>query len=315
MTSTTRHILLATALTLAALPVARAQIVQKWSVTEADVVVSWAWPDLNGDGIQELLMEDGVSCWFFDGADTYTQVWLVEDPSSSTNTVFQLWLQEAGFMVFRQQNATDQQARLDVYANGASSTAWSTGILPGNITEGGIGDVDGDGQLELAYSWHSWDGTAWTSHWTVRNLATGAIELAEQTGAGYLAGPFMANVEGTEADEVLLNWYWSSGNSELVCWGTNAVAVAPPQRPGSMGLSARPNPFNPLCIIRLASQEPARELSIFNLMGEEVRRLPLAGAGVREVIWDGLDQRGSQAPSGAYVARAGRESLRITLVR
>jgi hypothetical protein len=304
-------------LSLAALtaPQAMAQIVQKWTVAESDVVVSWAWPDLNGDGIQELVMEDGVSSWFFDGADTYTQVWLVEDSSSSTNTLFQLWQQKAGFLVFRQQNAVDQQSRLDVYAVGAASPAWSTAVLPGNITEGGIGDLDGDGQQELAYSWHSWDGSAYTSHWTVRNLATGAVELVEQTGAGFLAGPFVGNVEGSEADELLLNWYWTSGTSELVCWGINAVAVTPPQRPESMGLSARPNPFNPLCIIRLDGLTPAPDLGIFNVLGEEVRRLPLAGSGTREVVWDGLDQRGRPAPSGAYVARAGSQSLRITLAR
>lgn len=306
-----------TALSLLALMTSdsQAQIVQKWTVTEADVVVSWAWPDLNGDGIQELVMEDGVSSWFFDGADTYTQVWVVEDPSSTANTLFQLWLQEAGWLVFRQQNSTDQQARLDIYQAGGASPVWSTSPLPGNITEGGIGDVDGDGQLELAYSWHFWDGSAYTSHWTVRDLATGLVELAEQTGAGFLAGPFLANVEGSELEELLLNWYWTSGGSELVCWGSNSVAVAPPLRPGRPGLSARPNPFNPLCIIRLDGVSQALDLAIFNLRGEEVRRLPLAGTGVREVVWDGLDQQGRPAPSGAYVARAGSASLRVTLAR
>lgn len=315
MTGTRQMALGILAFTLTGWPDAKAQITQKWAVAESTLVVSWAWPDLNGDGIQELLMEDGVSCYFYDGADAYTQIWLVEDIASSANTLFQLWLQEAGWMVFRQQNATDQQARLDVYQANGSGPVWSTPQLPGNITEGGIGDVDGDGQLEIAYSWHYWDGSAYTSHWTVRNLATGAVELAEQTGAGYLAGPFVANVEGTEADELLLNWYYTDGTSELVCWGTNAVSLSPPQRPAEMGLKAHPNPFNPMCIIGLDAQNPARELAIFNLLGEEIRRLPMAGVGTRQVVWDGLDQRGHQAPSGAYIARAGQSSLRITLAR
>jgi hypothetical protein len=291
-----------------------AQVSQLWAVNEADVVVSWAWPDLDGDGVQELLMEDGEGCWFFDGANAYEQVWSVVDANASTTTVFQLWDQQGGWCVFRQQDTTNQTARLHIYASGATQEAWSTTLLPGNITNGGIGDVDGDGQLELAYSWHNWDGSAYTSSWTVRNLATGAVELAPQSGAGYLAGPFVANIEGGEADEILLNWYWTSGTPQLICWGSGGTAVSP-ERPRHASLTAFPNPFNPACRIQFDAGPEIESVTIHNLAGQELRRLPVRMQGRVDLVWDGLDQRGRAVASGVYLVRAGSQSLQVTLVK
>lgn len=290
----------------------KAQISQLWAVDEADVVVSWAWPDLDGDGVQELLMEDGEGCWFFDGANTYEQVWSVVDANASASTVFQLWEQKDGWCVFRQQDATNQTARLHVYQAGASQESWSTTLLPGNVTAGGIGDVDGDGQLELAYSWHNWDGSAYTSSWTVRTLATGAVELAPQEGDGYLAGPFLANVEGGEAEEILLNWYWTGGTPQLVCWGSGNTALAP-ERPRGLALTTFPNPFNPACHIQVDAGPDVEAVTIHNLAGQELRRLPVRVRGRVDLVWDGLDQRGRAVASGVYVVRAGAASRLVTL--
>ena len=295
---------------------AHATLSQLWAVDENSSVISWTWPDLNGDGISELIQEDGTGSWFFDGASDYAEVWAVMDPSPATNTVFGLWLQRDGWFVFRQQNSTDQEARLHIYQTGAATASWSTALLPGNVTMGGIGDFDGDGQLELAWSWHNWDGAAWTSSWAFRTLATGAVELADQAGDGYLSGPWPGNVEGDADEELLLNWYWSSGISQLICMGAPPVAVAPALRPQSPALAAWPNPFNPLCHIRLDSPgERPSSVGIYNLAGQEMRRLSLRGAGPLDLIWDGLDQRGWPAPSGTYLVRAGERSLPITLVR
>ncbi len=67
-----------------------------------------------------------------------------------------------------------------------------------------------------------------------------------------------------------------------------------------------PNPFNPSTTIQY--RLPAAtfvELSIFNSLGKEIRRL-IEGekpAGEYEATWDGRDQRGRQAPSGVYFYR------------
>ena len=234
------------------------------------------------------------------------------DANASATTVFQLWEQKDGWCVFRQQDTTNQTARLHIYQAGAAQETWSTALLPGNITGGGIGDVDGDGQLELAYSWHNWDGSAYTSSWTVRTLATGAVELDAQDGDGYLAGPFLANVEGDEAEEILLNWYWTGGTPQLVCWGSGSTALAP-ERPRNLELTAFPNPFNPVCHIQVEAGPGMEAVTIHNLAGQEVRRLPVHVQGRVDLVWDGLDQRGRAVASGVYVVRAGDASRRVTL--
>lgn len=64
-----------------------------------------------------------------------------------------------------------------------------------------------------------------------------------------------------------------------------------------------PNPFNPSTVISftLAESGPA-ELQVFNLRGQNVRRL-VAGsleAGDHSVTWDGRDDSGARVPSGVY---------------
>ncbi len=104
-----------------------------------------------------------------------------------------------------------------------------------------------------------------------------------------------------------------------------AVAVPDGRLPGAaaMTVAAWPNPFNPR--VNLAWEQPVAgrlDLTIFDLRGRLVRRI-LDDAAVPahgQVIWDGTDQAGRNAPSGVYLVRAGRPSgpnatRRITLAR
>jgi hypothetical protein len=68
----------------------------------------------------------------------------------------------------------------------------------------------------------------------------------------------------------------------------------------------RPNPFNPSTTIRFVV--PEREhvsLAVYDASGRIVRRLldETARAGVREVVWDGRDERGVAQSSGVYFYR------------
>lgn len=65
-----------------------------------------------------------------------------------------------------------------------------------------------------------------------------------------------------------------------------------------------PNPFNPQTTLRFALPHDERVvLAVYDLSGRLVRQL-IDGqlpAGEHAVIWDGLDGRGQEAPSGAYL--------------
>ena len=67
-----------------------------------------------------------------------------------------------------------------------------------------------------------------------------------------------------------------------------------------------PNPFNPMTRVRFeleASQQI--QVAVFDLSGRHIRTLVdgTLGAGPHERVWDGRDDLGRQAPSGAYYVR------------
>lgn len=73
-----------------------------------------------------------------------------------------------------------------------------------------------------------------------------------------------------------------------------------------------PNPFNPSTTIEFALSANARvDIKIFNLLGQEVRKLLSAErpAGRYSVVWDGKDESGAPAASGIYIYKMQAETL------
>ncbi len=67
-----------------------------------------------------------------------------------------------------------------------------------------------------------------------------------------------------------------------------------------------PNPFNPETVIKYQLPQNGQvELTVFNLLGQQVRQLVSAvkRAGAHEVRWDGLDDFGESVTSGVYIYR------------
>ncbi len=85
------------------------------------------------------------------------------------------------------------------------------------------------------------------------------------------------------------------------------VSITVDVLPEKMSLEQNfPNPFNPSTTIRYElAKSGAVQLSIFNLAGQEIRRLVsgVQEAGAHAVVWDGLDDNGIQAASGVYIYR------------
>lgn len=94
-----------------------------------------------------------------------------------------------------------------------------------------------------------------------------------------------------------------------------AVSARTSEQPPAFALEPNcPNPFNASTVIRYRLAAPARvELTIYNLVGQEVRRLVHAArpGGEHRVVWDGRDERGRTLGSGVYLYRlqAGRKHM------
>ncbi len=76
-----------------------------------------------------------------------------------------------------------------------------------------------------------------------------------------------------------------------------------PGIPGSLALSAYPNPFHPATTIRYQLDRPGRiEIAVYSLQGKKVFAVEreVAKAGTHEFTWNGRLESGRAAPAGEY---------------
>jgi hypothetical protein len=110
---------------------------------------------------------------------------------------------------------------------------------------------------------------------------------------------FTFTKSGTTSGEAVLVNDWS-----LLGWDGERIAG---DLPTSFALQANiPNPFNLTTKIEYAIPHGAEvRLSVYNLMGQEVRTLveEYQDAGYKSVFWDGRDSGGNAVSSGVYFYR------------
>lgn len=76
-----------------------------------------------------------------------------------------------------------------------------------------------------------------------------------------------------------------------------------------------PNPFNPSTEIRFRLEQPSEiELSVYNILGQEIKTLALGNfpGGEHTVVWNGRDERGGSLSSGVYFYRLRAENRVLT---
>ncbi len=95
---------------------------------------------------------------------------------------------------------------------------------------------------------------------------------------------------------------------------TGTTDAAPPTAAVRL-LPCRPNPFNPRTVLRCELPQGATgHLRIHDAAGRQVRSFTIEAdaAAPREVVWDGLDDRGRPCPSGTYLARLSSAGVTAT---
>lgn len=107
------------------------------------------------------------------------------------------------------------------------------------------------------------------------------------------------------ADGAVNGWGWVVDNLSIQVGSPTGAGDGLPARGATLAQNA-PNPFNPSTVIRFTlPQAGPVSLRIYDVRGRQVRSL-LEGvreAGAHAVVWDGRDDRGGHAASGAYVYR------------
>lgn len=116
---------------------------------------------------------------------------------------------------------------------------------------------------------------------------------------------------------------WTQGRLEWIDQAVEAFAAPKTDVPGLPTVVADefkldpnyPNPFNPSTTISYHLAENSLvKLSIFNSIGQEVRRLVdlQQAGGSYNVIWDGRDKFGQHVPSGVYTYRLQSDNRSLT---
>lgn len=76
-----------------------------------------------------------------------------------------------------------------------------------------------------------------------------------------------------------------------------------------------PNPFNVQTTIGFRSTGHPAELTVYNILGQQVRRLSVSAvAGYRQPVWDGRDDLGRTVGAGIYLIRL-RDGPRVHTMR
>ncbi len=118
------------------------------------------------------------------------------------------------------------------------------------------------------------------------------------TAGGGLLGPQAPGGNG-DGDIALPEYHYFSLTSTGI--PGNGLPVHP-----TLALRLMPNPFNPSVRLTVEFSGRQGEITIYDVGGREINRLPLSpgAAGLKEVIWDGMDSRGEPVRSGIYFFRA-----------
>lgn len=237
-----------------------------------------------------------------------------------------------------------------------SSSAAATGIISALTVHDGklvaAGSFQGLG-LANAADVAVWDGTNWAS--LVAGLV-GQVMAAVSTESGLVVGGSISEIDGLPIEGMALldseaGWLpvsgapsrgirdmfalwgsvWVGGwfeevdgksSDQIAVWHPSSSTVAPAVLESSAALQIAPNPFNPRTVIRFTtSARGIVDLRIYDAAGRAVRRFLLGhrNAGTHDVVWDGLDDDGSEVGSGTYFVRVvhetGTETRKVSLVR
>ena len=178
----------------------------------------------------------------------------------------------------------------------------------------GFYDLDGDGEKEAIFhddglgNIYGWDTNGWD------------LEFSLEDGYYFTS---ILDIDHDGFPELLVEYIYQG---QVQIWG-QSPGVAVPQSsdtlPAAKIIGAYPNPFNPGTNIRFEIETEVQPiLHIIDASGRLVRNLSsrtLAGPGLQDVYWDGLDEAANPVVSGMYfvelIAGDQHDSQKISLIK
>ncbi|MBT3838557.1 MAG: T9SS type A sorting domain-containing protein, partial [Candidatus Marinimicrobia bacterium] len=199
--------------------------------------------------------------------------------------------------------------RLKGYEKYGDTPLWGTESYDGSLSFLSVGEMDQTSGKEIVFGIYRYDDVDSAYYHTIKilNGQTGVEEWSSTEESGYLAGPYLGDLDGDETSEILLNIYdYKNENYYLsVLSLTSSVRVYENElKPQAFSISQNyPNPFNPNTILPIhLNAQSQLSISIVNIQGHIVQTLVNGNfaSGKYQFSWNGKSQSGESQSSGVY---------------
>ncbi|MBC8214134.1 MAG: T9SS type A sorting domain-containing protein [Candidatus Marinimicrobia bacterium] len=289
-----------------------AQYTEEWQVAQDPSEKGLIYFDLNNDDTPELTKIWMNNVVFFDGENDYQINWEIVEDNYDYLNIYELYdfngdeIEQAVFV----STSYDPiyRTKLAVWDIFATEPVWTTGELSGEIYFIDSKDMDNDGMEELVFGLNDYNyGTStYTSKIYIYDGASGTLEWTSELFNGYIAGPYIGNLDLDEQMELIYNLY--DYENEIytlhVLQYTGGAFISGETTPVDFQLGQNfPNPFNPSTVIPVKLSEPSHvTINIVDIKGNLICRVidKMLPSGNHQFPWAGVGQRGNHLSSGVY---------------
>ncbi len=184
---------------------------------------------------------------------------------------------------------------------------WGTQDIPLPVELTAFKAANTQNGVKLTWNTQSENNLAGFNLWKSKNADAGFEKINPSliNAAGSSTNPveYTFDDNNVENDET---WFYRLEQVELDGTSTfiSSIQVEVSKLPATVFLHQNfPNPFNPSTEIQFdIPEESFVRLSVFNVLGEEIRTLvnEVRSAGIQTVVWDGLDNNNHELGSGIY---------------
>ncbi len=284
----------------------------EWSVAQNFYEKGILYFDFDGDGKQELTKFLFNSVVVYSGVNEFAVVWSVIDDNHDE---LLLW--------DKYDTGGDSEIVLfvasDIYENASSGLAayeaageeplWTTQDYDGYYSFISCDNLDDDEDKEIAMGLNEWDADneVYNSRFVIFDCQSGEEEFASGEFAGYMAGPYIGDIDVDDSMEIMFNLYnYADSTSTLTVYSFRPENgyVADGGVPQNLRFGQNyPNPFNASTVIPIRLERPSQlQIKVFDVHGRMINTV-IEGeitAGSHRFVWNGRTGGGARAPSGMY---------------
>ncbi len=292
-----------------------AQYSLEWQVYQDVSEVGIIYFDFNDDGINDIVKVLYNTMTVYDGGNNFDVTWEITDEDYDYLTIWDVYHSDEMNMDFALIYSTtyDPAYRCKISAWPILGTAplWETDETPGAVYFLDYQNLDSDNEKEILFGVNDYDSetTTYTSKIYILDSTTGTTEWESSLLNGYIAGPYVGNIDTDPQKEIVYNLY--DYENELytlnVLQCDESVSVIHHDLPNDFIVGRNfPNPFNPMTQIPIAIVSSSNvTVKIYTAAGQEIFTLcdKYLTQGNYQFTWFGHNQRGNRMPTGVYYYR------------